>query len=354
MKDESLMSAQVPAGEQSSDTTCTSDCAIIEADRAVRTTERKEDVQHPPRVWADANYANESLNRLREYYMDYLKGRAEPASPGTIDKYNKTLVSFIRSLNGHGDPVALSALAPFAVNRWVTEQRRAGLSEDGIASRLSALKAFAHKYVYRHLELTTCDLLTKVSRITPPEKPFPRLSETEQERILDCYDRGTYEDIRNRALVAAYLATGRRFNEVIELKIADLDLLSGEIQVRAKGGDLQMAVLSPRALKLVKQYLRERPAGAPTDHLWLAEDGRPLSYWGGQSVFRRLKGRSGVTRVHPHLLRHHFAQVALEKGAERAAVQDMLGHKTDAMSRRYAGNVRQRTAARMMPRYSPI
>jgi site-specific recombinase XerD len=67
-----------------------------------------------------------------------------------------------------------------------------------------------------------------------------------------------------------------------------------------------------------------------------------------------LKVRSGVERIHSHLFRHNFAQVALEKGAERAAVQDMLGHKTDMMSRRYAGAVRQQTAARMMPRYSPF
>ncbi len=247
-----------------------------------------------------------------------------------------------------------AALAPHAVNRRITDQRRAGLSEDGIASRLGALKAFSHKYVYRHLELTTCDLLDKVARITPPAKPFPRLSDAEQACLLDCYDRGTYEDIRNQGLVAVYLATGRRFREVLGMKISDLNVLSGEIRVTAKGGEVQQAMLSPRALRLVKRYLRERPTEAPTDHLWLTESGSPLSYWGGQSVFRRLKGRSGVGRVHSHVLRHHFAQEALEKGAERAAVQDMLGHKTDAISRRYASNARTETAARMMPEYSPV
>lgn len=55
-----------------------------------------------------------------------------------------------------------------------------------------------------------------------------------------------------------------------------------------------------------------------------------------------------------HLLRHSFAQHALQAGAERAAVMDMLGHRTDAMARRYAGTIRQETAARMMPQYSPL
>jgi hypothetical protein len=35
-------------------------------------------------------------------------------------------------------------------------------------------------------------------------------------------------------------------------------------------------------------------------------------------------------------------------------VQEMLGHSTNAMTRRYAGQVRQIEAARRMPKYAPI
>ena len=39
--------------------------------------------------------------------------------------------------------------------------------------------------------------------------------------------------------------------------------------MKAKGGDIQLAYLAPRALKLLRRYLRERPASAPTDRPWL-------------------------------------------------------------------------------------
>lgn len=328
-------------------------CAIIKTDWTVSAQERMEDMKHPDRVWAETNYQEEKLATLRAYYLEYLKGRARPASEGTIDKYGKTLLSFIRALDRFSDPTTLASLTPHNVNRWVREQREAGMAEDGIASRLSALKAFSRKYVWKHLEITTTDLLEKVPRINPPLKAFPRLAPDEQEKIFDVYSAGTYEDVREQALLGCYLATGRRFKEILELEIKDLNQISGEIRVIAKGGDEQFAVLSPKALKLVRRYLRERPK-SDSQRLWLTEDGNPLSYWGGQSVFRRLKGKTGITRLHPHLLRHTFAQVALEKGAERAAVQDMLGHKTEAMTRRYAGAMRQVTAARLMPQYSPL
>ncbi len=317
--------------------------------------ERTEDVFHPLKVWTDPEYANQSLVDLTQYYVDYLKGRSHPASIETIIKYRKSLISLLRSLEANGDKQILGSLTPHNVNLWVKHQRERGLSEDGIASRLSAVKAFSNTYVYRHLELTTCDLLDRVARIIPPAKPFAKLTDMEQEQILNCFDRLTYEDVRNRALIACYLATGRRLSEILNLRLPDLNQISGEIVVKAKGGDLQIAVLSPKALQLVKRYLRERPKEVPTQRLWLTEEGTPLTYWGVQSIFRRLKKRSGIgDKLHCHLLRHHFAQTALEKGAERAALQDMLGHKSDAMSRRYAGAVRQQTAAKMMPKFAPI
>jgi len=40
--------------------------------------------------------------------------------------------------------------------------------------------------------------------------------------------------------------------------------------------------------------------------------------------------------------------------AERALVQDMLGHKTDLMTRRYTGDARKTTAAKAMARYGAV
>ena len=69
---------------------------------------------------------------------------------------------------------------------------------------------------------------------------------------------------------------------------------------------------------------------------------------------RRLRERSGIARIHWHLFRHGFAQHALKNGADVGEVQEMLGHTTNVMTRRYLGQVKQVVAARKMPRYSPI
>ncbi|TAK28183.1 MAG: hypothetical protein EPO21_23110 [Chloroflexota bacterium] len=322
-------------------------------DCPVLTLEGK-DVKNPPRVWSDPSYAQESLETIRSYYIDHLKGRSTSCSPHTIQKYSNTFLSFERFLSRQGEPLTLESFTPHNVNKWVSEQRRKGKSEDGIASRLSALKAFSHGYLFMTAEITTCDVLDKVARINPPAKPFDRLTDTEMEKVLEVYSKPNFTDIRNKALMACYLATGRRFAEILGSTLDDVNLVTGELVVKAKGGDIQVAYLSVKAVKILKRYLRERPEGGPYNNLWLIEEGAPLTYWGAQMVFRRLKVRSGIQRLHPHLFRHTYAQVCLENGMERAALQDAMGHKTEVMTRRYSGSKRQQTAAKLGPKYSPL
>jgi site-specific recombinase XerD len=326
----------------------------LRAELAVPTT-RQEDMRHPSHVWADPEFAQESLGKLVTEYTHHLQGRSQPVSPETIDKYRKALLSMMRSMERQQLPLTLESLTPSAVTGWIQEQRTLGRAEDGIASRLGAVKVFTNKYLFKHLEVTTRDLLLKVSRITPPEKPAQVLTGEEIERVLDTFDRSSFEDLRNRALVACYIATGLRLREVIELPLSSLDRVTGEIKfIRAKGNKERCAWLSHGAMKYVKAYLRVRPTSARDERLWVQSDGTPLSYWATHVIMKRLRDKSGIARIHWHLFRHGFAQHALQQGADMGTVQEMLGHSSNAMTRRYAGHVRQTAAARHMPKYAPI
>ncbi len=70
-------------------------------------------------------------------------------------------------------------------------------------------------------------------------------------------------------------------------------------------------------------------------------------------VFRRAKRRGGIPRD-AHLLRHGKAHYAADRDVPVKEIQTMLGHKTPAMARRYAGRALHRQGARLMAQYSPI
>ena len=309
---------------------------------------------HPASIWTEPDNKDLGLGRLIAEYIVYLEGRSEATAAGTVVKYRASLVSLRQSIQRHGDPDALASITPFAVNQWVAAQRKAGRSEQGIASRLSAVKVFTNRYLHNYLELTNADLLRKVPRSAAPDKPVQGLGPEEVEQVLESLDGFRFEDIRNRAFVMLLLATGLRLREGTQLKLGEVDKLSGEITVHGKGNRMRTARLGQRSLKSLRDYVKLRPAGQADDPLWLTGEGTAFTYWAAQSLFRRLKGRCGIERIRAHLLRHTFAQTALLKGAERSAVQDMLGHTTDAMTRRYAGEVRQRLAAQQMPAFAPV
>jgi site-specific recombinase XerD len=130
--------------------------------------------------------------------------------------------------------------------------------------------------------------------------------------------------------------------------------VTGEFKVREKGDVERSARLSPKAQRFVREYLARRPRKVTTSQLWVTERGEPLSYWGGHMVVRRARQRSGIERLHAHLFRHGIAQHAADKGADIGTIQTLLGHKTAAMARRYAGEALDRQGARLMVQYSPI
>lgn len=309
----------------------------------------------PDTIWQHPSAPGYPLEKLIDEFALYLQGRSKPASPETVKKYDQSLRHLLASLVAAGDPPVLASLTPAAGDRWIARQRAAGLSEDTIASRQYAVKTFANNYVYGHLELTHFDQLRRWKRLRPEVKVKERLSGKEIESLLDAAEKhaNPYIGTRNRAIVMTLLSTGIRLGACHKMRYEDVDPVSGEFTVTEKGGRSHAVRLSPAALKAVRRWLRER-RGQDTDAMWTTVEGEPISYYGLQIVFWRLKKDSGVGRAHAHLCRHTYGQHAIEQGAERAFVQDALGHSSDTMTRRYTKSARARDAAAKMPQFSPV
>jgi integrase/recombinase XerD len=323
------------------------------ADLAVRTP-KEEEMRHPANVWNDPAYAEEPLRRLRDEWKRHLSVGAGKRSESTVHKYLQDFDDFVRSLERHGVEPVLGSVTPDAVNQWIADQDARGNSPHSVAGRVISLKTFVCKYVHKTLELTNVDLLRKVPRPSPALRPRQVLTSDELDELLLVYDRDTFEDVRDRAMMATFAATGLRFEAVRTLAIDAYDRVTGAFRVHEKGDVERSARLSPKAQRFMREYLARRSRSATTNQLWVTERAQPLSYWGGHMVVRRARQRSGIARLHAHLFRHGMAQHAADQGADIGTIQTLLGHKTAAMARRYAGEALDRQGARLMVQYSPI
>lgn len=151
---------------------------------------------------------------------------------------------------------------------------------------------------------------------------------------------------RMAALVAVGLTTGLRIAEMLSLTPAD---------VRTDGGGRVLATVTGKRERtrtvVVPPLAAERLAMlAPesTEPYFCTRTGRQWAQREARDALARLGKKIGIP-LHPHLLRHTAASLALATGADMEAVRAMLGHESLATTQRY---VRAASALDRSPAYA--
>jgi integrase/recombinase XerD len=173
----------------------------------------------------------------------------------------------------------------------------------------------------------------------------------EVDRLLAAPDLGTPIGLRDRAMLEVLYSTGLRVSELLNLRVADVDLRAGCVRCVGKGDKERLVPIGRKAIAAVEQYLAEsRPrfsrVGSPAPHgqvLFLTRRGRRLSRVTIWKLMHDYGVRLGLRgRLTPHKLRHSFATHLLERGADLRSVQLMLGHADISTTQIYTHVVEER------------
>ena len=73
-----------------------------------------------------------------------------------------------------------------------------------------------------------------------------------------------------------------------------------------------------------------------TKSLFVDKYKKPLTEDSVKMLFKRLRKTLDIDRLHPHLLRHTFATQYLINGGDTFSLQQILGHTSLEMVRRYS------------------
>lgn len=142
------------------------------------------------------------------------------------------------------------------------------------------------------------------------------------------------ENIKHKCIISLLYSAGLRRNELINLKITDIDSYRMLIRVnQAKGGKDRVSLLANQALKDLRDYYKiYRPKN------WLFEGplGKQYSPSSVRSILQMAKEKAGITRnITPHMLRHSFATHLLESGIDLRRIQILLGHSSSKTTEIY-------------------
>jgi integrase/recombinase XerD len=144
--------------------------------------------------------------------------------------------------------------------------------------------------------------------------------------------------IRNRALLVALYRSGLRISEALALRPADVDLKRHTFRVLHRKGDkATVRGFHPSADDALARWMDARKGLGPLNGpLFCTLDGGALSDRYVRNLLHRLADRVGVEkRVHPHGLRHTFADELRAAGMEVLKISKLLGHSSIAVTNRY-------------------
>ena len=166
----------------------------------------------------------------------------------------------------------------------------------------------------------------------PPKKngEMKVLTQTEIVRLLNqAYDEGYYE------MFLLELTTGMRRGEILGLKWRDLNLETGELNIKrqltTKGISVPKTKSSIRTVLLppdMLDLLREMKKTAKYDWIFPSpvKEGEPRNPTAITKRFRIMLERAHCKHVRFHDLRHTFATMALENGMDVKTLSAMIGH----------------------------
>lgn len=162
--------------------------------------------------------------------------------------------------------------------------------------------------------------------IERPRKEFKLPKVLSKEEVLAIV--GNTNNLKHRCIVSLLYSAGLRRNELLSLKMDDIDSKRMLIKVKqAKGNKDRNTVLNQRVLDDLRKYYR-----IYSPKLYLFEGKNPGKKYSTSSVLQivvRAAVKAGIReRVTPHMLRHSFATHLLENGTDLRYIQLLLGHNS--------------------------
>ena len=227
------------------------------------------------------------------------------------------------------------------IRSWVVALVNAGKSPRTIHRKVSVYRTFV-KYARRQGHMTSNPtesiVLPKLEKRMPEVVPEHAMNKLFSEEVF-AFD---WQGRRDRSMIALLYETGIRMSELIGLKVGDINGARKELRVYGKGRKERVLPLLPATLESIMQHVMDRPVGG--DDLFVTDAGSSLY---PSFVYRRvnyyLGEVSSLQQCSPHVLRHTFATHLLNRGAELAAVKDLLGHASLSSTQVYT----QHTTARL-------
>lgn len=220
----------------------------------------------------------------------------------------------------------LDDIASADIEAW----RRTRLAEGVTAATCNREHAFLRRVLNVAMRDGRClrNAAAMVKLLREPSGRIRFLTEEEERLLRSCFDPDKWK----YALLA--ILTGLRQGEQAGLRREHVDFRNGLLKIpRSKHGEARYVEMHDR----VRAILTDQLAGHTSPWVYPGKKpGAHLTEWGFRQPFERARKQAGLDDLRWHDLRHTFISRLVMSGADMVTVKELAGHKTMAMTMRYA------------------
>ena len=266
-------------------------------------------------------------------FSDYLS-KEKKFSNNTVVAYVRDVDTFKNFCFENHNLKNISKIPYSIIRDWIINLSEKKLSALTINRKISSLSKF-YDFLIKIQEIKSSPLQNH-KRLKVQKKIIIPFSEDEVLRVIDVFSNN-FEGKRNLLIVDMLYSTGIRREELINIKINDLQLNQNLIKVLGKRNKERLVPLIIDLKKRIEEYLiyrKEIKTNFP--FLFITKTGRKI---GPSLVYRVVKNYfskvSTKVKTSPHVLRHSFATHMLNNGADINSIKEIMGHSSLASTQIY-------------------
>lgn len=269
------------------------------------------------------------------YNKFMLHCKAKNLRLNTIKYYEQHLTMFQRFLD---NPI-LNDVTTDHLRHYIVHTIDTDVSDATLASRIRAIRVFFN-FLTRE-ELLEENPTENLDKIRTDDTGIFVLSARQVKKLLEQPDQKQFAGFRDYVIMSTMLDTGIRLGETLYSQIKDVK--SNHISItKAKNRKGRILPIGRQLQELIQKYLRIRK-GKPYEYLFCNVTDEQLARRTLQeriSVYGK-KAKIKDVRVSPHTLRHTFATQYLLNGGDMVSLQEILGHSSLDMVRRYVNFLKE-------------
>lgn len=249
-------------------------------------------------------------------YLSAIKGYSD----NTVVAYGKDLRDFVAYVREVDEKVTWRSVTQGLIQSYVVSLHDRNLENTTIKRRVAAIRS-----LYDYFK-TQGYIQSNPARYVQTPKKVKKLPNVISQGAIKEALTSNATPLKTKCMIALMAETGIRLQEMLDLETKDFQAASHSIRILGKGGKERTVYYGEWSRNLLNQYVGHRRGRLFDD------EQREVRH----DVYECLRKYTQARQLSPHALRHTFATVMLQNGADIKSIQSLLGHESVKTTEIYA------------------